>query len=135
MALFIDILKDFSGPVFFYEKDDSLVLRRWARLIIEEGKSSKTFTLAEEQLLLSFSYEICTKYDNGILTTKRFRELASMGNSPSEVTLSSNILRRWKDNGILEKIRKGTYHFVKIPDSESIEQNLEILKKRLLSGN
>ncbi len=131
--LFIDILKDFSGPVFYYETDDSLVLRRWARFIIEEGKSSKTFDMAEEENLLQFAYEICTKYKNGILTSKEFRELARMGNSPSEITLSSNMLTKWTKAGILERFKKGTYRFIKVPESESIAQNLEMLKERLFS--
>ena len=132
--LFTDILRDFSGPVFYYDKDDSLVLRRWARFIIEEGKASKSFTAAEEESLLQFSYEICTKYHNGIITTAELRRLASMGNSPSEITLSSNILTKWKRADIIEKLRKGIYRFIKVPESESIEQNLDLLKERLFSG-
>lgn len=92
--LFSEILGDFNGPVFYYEKDDSLVLRRWARLIIERGVSSKVFTIAEEESLLRFSYDICTKYRSSVLTSVEFRELAHMGNSPSEITLSSNMLRK-----------------------------------------
>jgi len=128
---FEDILKDFSGPVFFFEKEDSLVLRRWARLIIEEGRTSKSFTPPEEESLLTFCYEMCTNYNSGILTVKYFRELANMGNTPSEVTLSSNVLTRWESSGILEKLKKGTYRFTRAPEAESIEQNLNVLKARL----
>ncbi len=129
--LFEDILKDFSGPVFFFEKEDRLVLRRWARLIIEEGRTSKSFTPPEEESLLTFCYEMCTEFYNGILTVKYFRDLANMGNTPSEVTLSSNVLTRWKDSGILEKLKKGTYRFIRAPEAETIEQNLNVLKARL----
>ncbi|MCK4517050.1 MAG: hypothetical protein KAU31_17445, partial [Spirochaetaceae bacterium] len=132
--LFEEVLKDFLGPVFYYKKDDSIVLRRWARFIVEEGKSSKRFNMAEEEILLQFAYEICTKYENGILTSKEFRELASMGNTPSEITLGSNMLTKWTKAGILERLRKGTYRFAKIPESETIEQNLEMLKERLLTA-
>jgi len=132
--LFLEILKDFTGPVFYNEKDDSLFLRRWATFIIEEGKSSKSFDMAEEEKLLQFAYEICTKYENGILTSKEFRRLACMGNSQSEITLSSNMLTKWMEAGILERLKKGTYRFSKVPESETIEQNLEMLKERLFSG-
>jgi len=132
--LFSDILGDFTGPVFYYEKDDSLILRRWARLIIEKGVSSKVFTVAEEESLLRFSYDICTKYRNGILTSVEFRELANMGNSPSEVTLSSNMLRKWKNLGVIERVKKGTYRFARVPESESVEENLEILRRRLFQA-
>lgn len=129
--LLAEILRDFNGPVFYYEKDDSLVLQRWARLIIEKGVSSRRFTVAEEESLLRFCYEMCTKFSNGILTSKEFRQLAQMGDSPSEVTLSSNMLRKWTSSGVTTRVRKGTYRFIKVPESETMEQNLEILKARL----
>jgi hypothetical protein len=132
--LFQEILADFSGPVFYYEKDDSINLRRWARLIVEEGHSSKSFTIAEEQSFLQFAYDFCTKYRSGMLSSKDFRWLASMGNSPSEITLSSNMLTKWAKAGIVGRIRKGEYQFIRVPESQSIEHNIEILKSRLLSG-
>lgn len=130
---FKEILEDYSGPVFYYEKDDRLVLRRWAELIINEGKSSKALTAPEEESLLTFAYDMCTKYFNNILTVKYFRGLAKMGDSPSEITLSSNMLKRWCESGILEKLKKGTYRFIKSPESKSVDHNLEILKERLFN--
>jgi len=132
--LFEEILKDFNGPVFYYEKDDSLNLRRWSRIIIEEGQDSKTFTTAEEESILTLAYEICTKYHHDMLTVKYFRELARMGNSSAEVTLSSNTLKKWAKSGILQKVKKGTYMFIKSPDTDSIDHNLLILKKKLTSN-
>ena len=132
--LFQNILADFDGPVFYYEQDDRLLLRRWARLIIEKGHSSGRFTPAEEQSFLQFAYDFCTKFRESLLTSKDFRWLAHMGSTPSEITLGSSILTKWTKAGIVEKLKKGVYKFVKVPESQSVEHNLEILKSRLLSG-
>ena len=128
-----EVLRDFNGPVFYYEKDDSLNLRRWAGIILEKGALSKSFSLAEEESLLRYTYDYCTKFESGIITSKEFRELARMGNSNSEITLGSNMLTKWKNLGILQKMKKGTYQFVRVPETDTIEQNLEVLRQRLFS--
>ena len=129
---FLDIINDFRGPVFYYEKEDRFILRRWAKIILEEGKSSKSLDYAEEESKVQFAYSFCTEYRGGFITSSDFRELTYMGDSPSEISLSSSILHRWVEKGILTKIKKGTYKFNRIEGQHTEAEKNEILRRKLL---
>jgi hypothetical protein len=109
---FADVLSGIKGPIFYYEREDRVTLRRWAEVLIGEGKDSKALSPGEEERLQTLAYDIQTKYNNGIITPKDLRELCDMGNTKSEVVLSSSILKRWHSKGFLEKQRHGKYKFV-----------------------
>lgn len=113
VPVFAEVLKDLNGPIFYYQKDDKIVLNRWARIVLEEGKDSKSFTVAEEEQLYNFAYDIQTKYHDGFMTSKEFRDLAHMGDTRSEITLCSILLKKWVNAGKLNKVKKGTYKFIK----------------------
>ena len=68
--VFRELLADLSGPVFYYKKDDRFYLRRWAGVLLGEGKDSKAFTHEEEESLYDFVYEIRCKYHRGFVTPK-----------------------------------------------------------------
>ncbi|HOW36441.1 MAG TPA: hypothetical protein PL155_08530 [Candidatus Omnitrophota bacterium] len=121
-AYFEEILQDIDGPVFFYQKEDKLILHRWVRVLMEEGKDAKSFTLAEEEGLRNFAYEMCTKYEHGYITPKELRRLAHLGESNSEQQLSSELLSKWRKEGHVEFLRRGKYRFkepVKPPEAWS----------------
>lgn len=109
----IEILKDFKGPVFFYEKEDKITLNRWMRLIIEEGVDSKTFSPSEEENLYKFSYNMSNNFESGIISPQKIREYGDMGNSRSASTQSSRLLTKWKEEGkVISEKKSGFYRFV-----------------------
>ena len=113
---FAEVLSGIKGPIFYYEKEDRITLRRWAEILIGEGKDSKDLSPGEEERLQTLAYDIQTKYNNSIITPKDLRELGDMGNTKSELVLSSSILKRWYGQGVLEKVGHGKYKFVsKVP--------------------
>lgn len=117
---FQEIISDINGPVFFYEKRDELVPQRWVRVLLEEGKDSKALTVAEEEHLRRFVYDICGKYQGGIITPKELRKLAHMGETRSEKSLTSTLLRKWVREEHVEVVKYGVYRF-KEPERTSEE--------------
>jgi hypothetical protein len=109
---FAEVLSGIEGPIFYYEKEDRITLRRWAEVLIGEGKDSKDLSPGEEEKLQALAYDLQVKYNNGIITPKDLRELCPMGNTQSEQVLSSSILKRWHNKGIVEKLGHGKYKFI-----------------------
>lgn len=129
--LFAEVLIDIDGPVFFYEKEDKLIPQRWVRILLEEGKDSKTFTPAEEERLYNFAYDMQTKYQERLISPKELRKLADMANARSEIVLSSNILKKWQTEGKVQKIRKGVFKFnQKAEELASFSKLMEMLKSK-----
>jgi predicted HTH transcriptional regulator len=110
---FAEVLADLNGPIFYYQKKDEIVLRRWVRILLGEGKDSKQLSVDEEEELLEFASKIHMDYNRGYITPKELREHAGMGHTPSEVVLSSQILKRWTTQGKVKKVKKGLYQFLK----------------------
>ncbi len=129
LPLFLTVLADINGPIFYYEKEDKIVLRRWTRILLGEGKDSKQLSMPEEQDLQDFSYDIQTRYYKSYITPKELRDLAGMGHTKSEMTISSNLLHKWTQEGVVDKIRKGVYRFV--PKTAPMTSILELLQERL----
>ena len=110
---FAEVLTSDKGPIFYYSKQEKIFLRRWAEVLLGEGKDSKALSAAEEEQLQSLAYELRTKHHLGVITPEVLRELAGMGNTKSEQTLSSTILSKWAQKGVVRKIGKGNYEFIK----------------------
>ncbi len=110
---FAEVLADLNGPIFYYQKKDQIVLRRWVSILLGEGKDSKQLSAAEEENLLEFVSKLQWDYHRGYITPKELREHAGMGDTPSEVVLSSQILKRWTEQKKVKRVKKGVYQFVK----------------------
>lgn len=123
-----EIISDFKGPVFYWEKDDEIVLHRWVKILIEEGKASKEFTHHEESELYKRCLGFHNKFYNGLITPAEFRELAHLSNSNSDKNLTSRIFKKWKKEGKVTKIKRGTYKFT---ESKTIEIEKTALLKLL----
>jgi len=129
--LFAEVLSDFNGPIYYYEKKDEIVLRRWVRILLEEGKDSKTFDIAEEEGLFDFAYDIQVEFHNGMVTPKILRKLAHMGETKSEKVLSSTLLKKWESEGKINKVKQGVYKFIKkFIDQTTFDKVLKILKEK-----
>ncbi|MBK7688223.1 MAG: hypothetical protein IPJ35_04315 [Elusimicrobia bacterium] len=115
--LLVAVLSDRQSPVFYYKDKDRILLRRWAEVVLGEGKDSKAPTQAEEDYVRDRAYEYQTKHHQGYITTSEVRAFFSMGDTRSEISLSSTMLRRWHKQGFVEKVRKGTYRFKPKPPS------------------
>ena len=109
---FAEILSDLKGPIFYYEKEDKIILNRWVTVLLSEGKQSKVLSQAEEEGLFKFAHQLQTQYHDGFITPKVLRELAHMTDNQSEQVLSCNLLRKWQKEGKVIKVRRGTYRFV-----------------------
>jgi len=98
------------GPIFYYKVEDRITLRRWARILLGEGKDSKTHSPGEEADLFRLSYKIQAR-SGSIITPKLLRAIGDLGDTASAKSLSSSILRKWASDGHVVKIRTGTYRF------------------------
>lgn len=127
-----EIISDFKGPVFFWEQKDRIVLHRWVKILLEEGKSSKEFTHYEEQELYKRCLELHNKYYGGLITTSEFKELSHLSNSPSDKSLTSRMFRKWEKEGKVKKIKRGTYKFT---DTTKIEIEKSVLLEILTAFN
>jgi hypothetical protein len=128
--IFEKILNDVNGPIFYYQRNDEIVLHRWVRVLIEEGKDSKEFTIPEKEGLRKFAYECCTRFEQGIITPKKLRELAHLRETPSEKNLSSRLLKEWQKMGYVKRLKHGVYEFSLLADQE---QPVAKLIERLFS--
>lgn len=108
---FAEVLSDAFGPIFYFKDDDGIYLRRWARVLLGEGKDSKTHTPAEEADLFRLAYKIQVRNQGGIISPKRLRDLGDLGETASAKSLSSSLLSKWASAGHLVKIKTGMYRF------------------------
>jgi hypothetical protein len=132
--LFADVLSDVNGPIFYYQKNDSIVLRRWVRVLVGEGKDSKQLSSAEEEELYEFSYKMQTGYHKGYITPKELRDYAGLGHTNSEIVQSSQLMKRWMDQGKIKRIRKGVYKFIEKAPSIDWKQLMKELSTQLPQG-
>ncbi|MGN7494876.1 hypothetical protein ACTHPF_27305 [Paenibacillus sp. SAF-054] len=129
--LFVETLNDLRGPIFYYKEKDKITTRRWAEVLLSEGKDSRRFTQAEEEDLKELAYKIHSKYNNFLITPKELRGLAGLTNTKSEQTLISNLLKKWVSEGIIIKVKKGTYKFnkvIKINELSNFEELMRIFR-------
>lgn len=126
---FAEVLASLKGPIFYFQKEDRIVLHRWARVLLEEGQDSKTLGPEEEEQLKEFAFEHHTRFFGGYITPRELRERAGMANSASEQVLSSGILKKWCDDGTLEKVARGRYKFKPRPlQGDVLERLLELFE-------
>jgi predicted HTH transcriptional regulator len=132
---FAEVLSSLEGPIFYYKKNDRITLRRWAAILIGEGKDSKALSPAEEKDLRDFAYDMQTKYHDGFITPKELRRLAAMANTKSEQVLSSSILKKWQREGVVKFVRRGQYRFARRSTAPPMLQELlELFKSAPNSG-
>jgi len=119
--IFEKILNDINGPIFYYQKNDEIVLHRWVRVLLEEGQDSKAFTPAEKEGLRKFAEDFCLKFYEGIITPKVLRDLAHLRETPSEKNLTSRLLKEWEKEKYIVRIKHGVYKFNKHePESRNL---------------
>jgi hypothetical protein len=134
---FAQVLAGLEGPIFYYREGDRITLRRWAAILLGEGKNSKAFAPAEERNLREFAYDIRTKYHDGFITPRDLRQLAAMADTPSERVLSSAVLTKWHNQGIVKRIKRGHYRFVpkRVEPTWTFQDLLELLGSKAESKN
>jgi predicted HTH transcriptional regulator len=128
---FAEVLSGLEGPMFYYREKDMIMLTRWAEILLGEGKDSKVLSPGEEEHLRSLSYDLLTKYHEGYIAPKELRKLAGMGETKSERVLSSNILAKWCNEGVVKRIRHGQYQFIKkaLPPIQDFQELLKLFNK------
>lgn len=127
-GVFADLLSSFEGPIFYWKEKDRIVLRRWARLMLEEGKDSKQLSLEEEMRFLEFARDYCIKFKAGHITPSVVRDLGDFSDSLSARTLSSQLLTKWRREGHVKKLSHGKYQFVNKPHVVTEELRDQLLK-------
>jgi len=136
VELFTKVISDFAGPVFYYKEQDRLTLRRWAEVLLNEGKDSKVLSREEENSLKDFLSEMIPKYHGGILTPEALRKFANMGNTNSEKSLANSLLRKWTDEQVVARTSRGKYSFLyRKPQSFSGNVDLGSILRRLAEAN
>jgi len=129
--LFAEVLSDLNGPIFYYQEEDRVVLHRWVRVMLEEGKDAKQLTPSEENRQRAFITRYCAKYQDGYITPKLLRRLTHLGDNSSAKSYASRLLKKWVAEGHITRIRTGLYEIV--PEKTRLQQDLEQLLKKLLS--
>lgn len=109
--LFSEVLEGYEGPIVYDSESDKIILTRWARVLLGEGKDSKVLSPAEDDRLYDRLYNFCLTHEGGYVTPKLIREFSWMGNTRSEQVLSSNILREWHNKGRVSKTGHGKFKF------------------------
>lgn len=134
---FAQVLAGLEGPIFYYREGDRITLRRWAAILLGEGKDSKAFSPAEERNLREFAYDIRMKYHDGYITPRDLRQLAAMADTHSEQVLSSAILKKWNRDGLVEWVKRGHYRFIYKPvePSSILRDLIELLGSEEESKN
>lgn len=117
--LFGEVLEGYEGPIFHDSKDDRIILARWARILLGEGKDSKVLSPAEDERLFERLHHYCTQHEGGYVTPKLIREFSWMGNTKSEQVLSSTMLKGWHTKGRVEKAGHGKFRFKEKPKPQS----------------
>ena len=130
-GLFAEVLMDTNGPIFYYREKDQIIPKRWVRILLSEGKDSKQLTPAEEAELQAFARKIRTEYYHRYITPKELRELARMGNTAAEQVLSSKLLKKWSDSGVVKKERRGLYKFTATKKEPQVGDLKEIVAQLL----
>lgn len=126
---FADVLSGLKGPIFYYEQEDQIFLVRWARVLLGDGKDSKSLSHTEEKRLKEFTYNVCTEFYDHEITPSILRSTAQMGNTGSEKSLLSTILIRWEREGLIRKISRGKYRWIKRPEDPNANTRLQNLRK------
>lgn len=119
-------------PVFYLKDQDRLLVKRWPRVLLGEGKESKKLSDEEETNLYKTAYAIAKKHRAMKMTAPELRFYADMGNTRSEQTLASAILKRWCEKQWIERIGKGNYIF-KPNNSADMEEFTQLID-RLAAG-
>jgi predicted HTH transcriptional regulator len=130
---FADVLSSFDGPIFYHAEQDRIVLHRWVRLLLDEGKDSKQLSPAEETHLRSFVRQFCLKFEDGYISPAKLRELGHFSESSSAKTLSSQLLAKWQKQGHLSKLAHGKFQFIE-PKPVRQEELKDILRQLLSSA-
>ncbi|MFV3407450.1 helix-turn-helix domain-containing protein [Bdellovibrio bacteriovorus] len=138
LKAFADVLSDLKGPIFYWKERDQIVLRRWVKVLLTDGADSKSLTPAEEEDLLQRAYKFQSQFGKGLISPKDLRDLAQMGTTASERTLSTNLLKKWESKGAVIKVRNGLYQFQNkhfaASDYQHIIKVLEALNRNKESG-
>jgi predicted HTH transcriptional regulator len=129
--LFAEVLSDLNGPIFYYQEEDRVVLHRWVRVMLEEGKDAKQLSPSEEIRERAFLTQYCVKYQDGYITPKLLRRLTHLGDNSSAKSYASRLLKKWSTAGHVTRVRSGLYEFA--PEETRLQQDLGQLLKELLS--
>jgi predicted HTH transcriptional regulator len=131
---FAEVLSSLNGPIFYDKQEDKIVLTRWARVLLGEGRDSKVLSSSEEKWLKELAYTMCTKLHNNEITPKRLRSFSQMGNTSSEQSLSSKILTQWHGENLLKKVAQGKYRWVQKPEDYDNSALVQHLRELLETG-
>lgn len=123
-----EIIEDPRGPVLFLTGNEQLFLARWVRVLLGEGKDTRQLGRAEERRLLEAVYDYSQRYGDGEMTTGELRQIAGLGESKSAQTMSSNILARWREQGLVERVQRGRYRFVRRPEKSATKELMDRLE-------
>lgn len=117
-----NVLGNKSSPVFLV--GDKLVVRRWARVALD-GQISRKFNAAEEEQLKKFLQDYTYRNDrNGYITSEEAREVLGLSNQQSEVVQLSNLFRKWKTDGAVASVKRGTWRFIRQTAFEDVFSKL-----------
>lgn len=120
-----NIVTDSDSPIFYWEKNDRLILDRWVTILLEEGKASKGFSMHEETQIYKRCRDYHCKFYSSVITPAQFRKRAELSDSPSDKQLATKTLKKWVDGKKLNKVGHGKYRF---PNTELTAVQREEIK-------
>ncbi len=86
--------------------NNSILVKRWAT-VARPGQVSKSFSPSEK---LNWHHFFCsythTSGSDGLISFSDIRDLMGMSDTTSETTQLSNLLREWREKGIVSQAKK-----------------------------
>ena len=108
-----EILQSEDSPILFFSEKDTFILKRWAMVAIVDGQISKAFTEAEENNLREFlNYYSYRSNSEGNMSSLEARKLIGLSNAEVERAQLSRLFKKWQNDGVVEKIKKGEWRFI-----------------------
>lgn len=118
--LFAEVLENLDGATFYWAERDQIVLRRWARVLLDEGVDSKALSEGEEEHLYRTAYNLQTKFHDGLITPKGVRDLGQLGATGGAKSISSKLLSKWVAQGRAVKVKTGLYRFTSVQPEKQL---------------
>lgn len=107
-----NILKNPHAPVWLIKHEDKLYTKRWAYVRLK-GQLSKQFLESEKKVFLNLLKYYSYHYRDGYIYSHEARTIIGLSDHQSEKSQLSALFKEWKEKGIIVKIKKGQWKFIK----------------------
>ena len=87
-----------------------LYTKRWA-IVRLKGQLSKQFLESEKEIFLNLLMGYSLEHNSGHISSQEARDIIGLSDHQSEKSQLSALFKEWRENGIIERIKKGQWKF------------------------